>query len=83
MPKNKRLKYIVHHKIYLTDENMTDDSIAYDWNNLELLCIECHNNEHYEQPTRSDVMFDEDGNLIERERISREGGDVTIPPVMG
>ena len=83
LPKNKRLRYIVHHKVHLTDENMMDDSIAFDWNNLELLCIDCHNIEHYEQPTRSELMFDENGNLVERETIKRDGGDVAIPPVMG
>lgn len=80
LPKNKRLRYIVHHKIYLTDENVNDDSIAYDWNNLELLCIDCHTTEHHEQPTREGLMFDGDGNLVERDSIKR-GPDVAAPPV--
>lgn len=64
IPKEKRLKGIVHHKEYLTDENYTDDHIAYDESNLELLCIDCHNREHYLKATRQDVRFDEDGNLV-------------------
>lgn len=36
----------VHHKIHLTPENITDPKIALDWNNLELLCDECHRQEH-------------------------------------
>lgn len=41
-----------------------DDSVAYDEDNLELLCIDCHNREHYLRATRKDVRFDEDGNLV-------------------
>lgn len=36
----------VHHKIELTLENMNNPTIAYDFNNLELLCFECHMAEH-------------------------------------
>lgn len=67
LPKEKRLKYIVHHKVNLTDDNYNDDSIALDWNNLELLCIDCHNNEHNpSSSTRKELYFDENGNLKER-----------------
>lgn len=57
----------VHHKEYLTDENYLDPMIALNPDNLEGLCMDCHNEEH--NPTlsiRSDVKFDDDGNLIER-----------------
>lgn len=37
---------IVHHKTYLTEERITDPSITLDWNNLELLCRNCHAAEH-------------------------------------
>ena len=74
LPKDKRLRYIVHHKIHLDETNYTDDSVALDWNNLELLCIDCHTQEHMEMATKDDVMFDEQGNLIKRTRVSREGG---------
>lgn len=73
IPKEKRLRYIVHHKTYLDEKNVLDDSIAFDWNNLELLCIECHNLEHHEQPTKKDVMFDAEGNLIQRTSVKRGG----------
>ena len=72
LPKEKRLRYVVHHRTYLTEENQSDDSIALDWNNLELLCQDCHNQEHHEQPTRDGLTFDAEGNLIRRETISRE-----------
>ena len=38
--------YVVHHKIYLSDDNLNDPSIALNWENLELLCRECHEAEH-------------------------------------
>ena len=37
---------IVHHKIHLTKVNINDPSVSLDWNNLELLCRECHALEH-------------------------------------
>lgn len=33
---------IVHHKIHITPENITDPSITLDFNNMELLCRDCH-----------------------------------------
>ena len=67
LPKEKRLKGIVHHKQYLTDQNYTDDSIAFAEENLEGLCIDCHNREHFGTgATREGLTFDEFGNLIQR-----------------
>lgn len=65
IPKGKRIKGIVHHKIHLTESNYQLDSIAYDEANLEGLCIECHNKHHFHNPAiRQDLKFDEMGNLI-------------------
>lgn len=36
----------VHHKIRLTPDNVRDPSVALNWDNLELLCKECHMAEH-------------------------------------
>lgn len=33
---------IVHHKIHLTPETINDPSIALSFDNLELLCRDCH-----------------------------------------
>lgn len=67
IPKQKRVIGIVHHKTYLTESNYVDDSIAYDWNNLELLCINCHNKEHHQDiANRIDYEFDELGNLVKK-----------------
>lgn len=39
--------YIVHHKIYLTAENYQDPNISLNMENLEALCLEHHNQEHF------------------------------------
>ena len=67
LPKEKRRTVIVHHKIYLDNENVYDDAIALNENNLEGICKECHELEHHQdQVTRSEYTFDEQGNLILR-----------------
>lgn len=57
---------IVHHKIYITPENVNDPDVTLNFDNLELLCQECHNREHFEKysPTRWGLKFDEKGNLV-------------------
>ena len=45
----------VHHKIKLTPENITDPSIALNWDNLELLCKRCHQEEHKGTRWRTDA----------------------------
>jgi 5-methylcytosine-specific restriction enzyme A len=57
---------IVHHKIWLTPENINNPNISLNWEHLELLCQTCHNIEHHEKysATRHDVMFDENGDLV-------------------
>lgn len=58
---------IVHHKIYLTPYNIHNPAITLGEDNLELLCRICHAIEHEsELPTDKSLMFDDEGNLIER-----------------
>lgn len=58
---------IVHHKIYLTPSNIHNPAITLGEDNLELLCRVCHALEHEsELPTDKCLMFDEEGNLVER-----------------
>ena len=72
LPKARRLRYVVHHKEYLNDSNYLDDNISLDWNNLELLCIECHNQEHSKGGAiRDGLFFDENGNIVEKKKIER------------
>jgi 5-methylcytosine-specific restriction endonuclease McrA len=59
---------IVHHKIHLTPQNINDLAITLSEDNLELLCRECHAIEHDGQlPTAAGLIFDSEGNLVERE----------------
>ena len=59
----------VHHKIYLTPDNINNPYITLNWDNLELLCSSCHSKEHMSKydVVRDDVMFDKNGNLIRSE----------------
>ncbi len=58
-------KYQVHHKIELTLSNYTNPNIAYGVENLELLCLECHNKEHDRFVKKEErVKFDANGEII-------------------
>ena len=46
----------VHHKIKLTPENITDLDVALNWDNLELLCKNCHMEEHRGTRWRADEL---------------------------
>ncbi len=53
----------VHHKIRLTVDNVSDALVSLNKDNLELLCKECHNEEHG-RFKKSKQIFDSDGNFI-------------------
>ena len=58
---------IIHHKIYLTADNIGNPDVSLNWNNLECLCLDCHNKEHgYFTKHMADrtYIFDGDGNII-------------------
>lgn len=55
----------VHHRNRLTVENVDDSAISLNPENLELLCLECHNKEH--KRFSKDIQFDDEGNLINQE----------------
>ncbi|MBT2722304.1 HNH endonuclease [Bacillus sp. ISL-46] len=59
---------IVHHKSYITPDNINDPDITLSFTNLELLCQDCHNREHHEKnsPTIYGLMFDKEGNLVQK-----------------
>lgn len=57
---------IVHHRELLTPANINDPYVTLDWGKLELLCLDCHNQEHGEAGSVAEgLRFDEDGNLVE------------------
>ena len=53
---------IVHHKVHLTPENISDPTVSCCFDNLELLCRNCHGDEHGRLKKR--YRFDEDGRVI-------------------
>lgn len=58
---------IVHHKIHLNPSNINNPNVTLNFDNLELLCIDCHNKEHStKSPVADGLMFDEEGNLVMR-----------------
>ena len=59
-----KLAEIVHHKIYLTKDNINDPAVALNPMTLEALCIDCHNKEHLARQTQKRYKFDERGVLI-------------------
>ena len=51
----------VHHKIPLTADNVTDPEVTLNWDNLELLCKDCHDQERERKHKRWRV--DPDGRV--------------------
>lgn len=58
---------ICHHKEYITIDNIDDPYVTLSHDNLEFLCIVCHNHEHFgkRETLRAGFTFDDEGNLIE------------------
>jgi 5-methylcytosine-specific restriction endonuclease McrA len=42
----------VHHKVPLNADNVKDPNIALGWDNLELLCKQCHDDEKQRRAKR-------------------------------
>ena len=55
---------IVHHKVYIDSETINNPEVTLNWNNLEALCRECHEDEHTKRIGRYKV--DEDGRVTIR-----------------
>ena len=51
----------VHHKVRLNAQNVNDPKISLSFDNLELLCEECHHEEHFNGKRR--WRFDRNGRL--------------------
>jgi len=58
--------YIVHHKIEITPDNINDPYITLCHDNLQYLCLTCHNRVDAAKIIRDDVTFDSRGQLIYR-----------------
>lgn len=59
---------IAHHKRYITPENLTDPAITLNPANLEALCLDCHNTEHFSAggAVLRGLAFTPDGDLQKR-----------------
>lgn len=56
---------IVHHRTYLNETNYLDPDISLNADNLECLCMRCHDDEHNRTGACVDgITFDAEGNLI-------------------
>lgn len=59
---------IVHHKIRINPMNINEPSITLNFDNLELLCKKCHNEEHQAEINKTNYVkrfqIDDNGNLI-------------------
>lgn len=53
---------IVHHKKHITPNNINDPNITLNYNNLELLCRDCHGEKHKRLKRR--YKIDKQGNVI-------------------
>lgn len=82
---------IVHHKKYLTPLNINDARITLDFRNLELLCQDCHNKEHFTKdktnppkkefsPKNKRYSFGTNGEIIPP---TSSNGDAPREPVKG
>ena len=57
---------IAHHRQYLTPRNMNDADVALNPDNLEALCMACHNAEHFGAggATAAGLTFNENGDIV-------------------
>lgn len=63
-----RLGYIVDHIVELTAENITDAEVALNHENLQYLCVECHNRKTFSKETY--CTFDENGQPLPPSKAS-------------
>ncbi len=63
---NRNPGKIVHHKTAITIDNINNPMVTLNFDNLEYLCQECHNQEHNSMIscTKEGLRFDAEGNLI-------------------
>jgi 5-methylcytosine-specific restriction endonuclease McrA len=54
---------IVHHKTHITPANIDDPNITLNWNNLQLVCRECHAQIHAHDSRRR-YKVDDQGHVI-------------------
>lgn len=55
--------YIVHHKIHLNEDNYKDPNVSLSFENLEYLCFDHHQEEHFAKHKRR-FKIDDAGNIL-------------------
>lgn len=55
---------IIHHKTYITPDNINDPDITLSWDNLQALCQDCHNIVHGEKRETLSYRFGPDGQIV-------------------
>lgn len=59
------LAVICHHRVHLTPETIGDPNVTLNWDNLQALCLDCHNREHGNGDVCAEgLRFDSRGNLV-------------------
>ena len=58
--------YIVHHKVWLTPENIGIPEVSLNWDCLEYVCKDCHDDEHLPTHQGGGLLcgFDEKGRPV-------------------
>ena len=66
---HRELGYIVDHITELSLENINDTNITLNHDNMQYLCLKCHNTKTFSKHggVASGLMFDENGDLVWRE----------------
>ena len=59
---------IVHHKIHISPDNINDTSITLNWDNLQLVCRDCHAQIHQRLERRFNI--DENGRVTVKEEAT-------------
>ena len=67
---------IVHHRTYITPDNINDPKITLSFSNLEGICDEHHNREHKEKEKR--YSFAPDGTIIPQGRTEDKARKDTV-----
>ena len=68
---------IVHHKIELTPDNINDPSITLNFDNLELLCRQCHAERHDKKRKHRRYSIGPDGEIFIDDPPDNDEDDVT------
>ena len=55
---------IVHHKEHLNEFNIQEAAVSLNFDNLEALCQDCHNKEHFGDKTEKRYSISNDGRLF-------------------